>query len=100
MIQPVDRPLLTPEGADYVEIVHSNVKNLNPQIIQEEGQPADLVFYCRNCKKVIEKPERITKTLRFKCPECGQDRVSFGGRESVQNYYKLREERREAKNLL
>lgn len=99
-IKPVDRPLLTPEGADYVEIVHSHVKDIDPGKIQGEGQPADIAFYCRQCKKMIEKPERVAKTLRFKCPECGTERVSFGGRDSIQNYYRLKEERKEAKSLL
>ena len=100
MIKLVDRPLLTPEGADYLDIIQSNVKDLDPQKTTGEGSPADITFYCRICKTIIEKPERIAKTLRFKCTGCNQSRVAFGGRQSVQNYFKLREERTEAKNLI
>lgn len=100
-IEPVDRPILTPEGADYVDIVHSHVKEIDSTIASGEGKPADITYYCRNrdCKKIIKKPQRIAKTLRFKCPECGQERVAFGGRESIQNYYRLKKDRDEAKKL-
>lgn len=101
-IEPTKRAILTPEGTDYVDIVKSEVKELDSKFITGEGQPANIVYYCRNkeCRKMIERPQRIAKTLRFKCPECGQERIAFGNQESIENYYRLKNERATSKKLM
>ncbi len=81
---------LTPADADYLKIILSDMKEIDPSYLGENGLPAEIAYYCRECKKVIEKPERIPQTLRFKCRECGGERVAFGTQNSVQSYFRLK----------
>lgn len=73
---------------NYVEIIKSEVE-VDKTFIQEDGQPAKIVYYCKNCKSAVS-PKRIGKKLTFKCATCDKD-VSFGTEESIKNYYNAKQ---------
>jgi len=77
-----------PTEKEYVDIIKSDVE-IDPKFITDEGQPAKIIYYCKACKSPV-KPERIGKTLSFKCESCGKN-VSFGTEESVHNYYNVKQ---------
>ncbi len=77
-----------PTDKEYTEIIRSDVE-VDPIFIQEDGQPAKIIYYCKECKSPVS-PKRIGKKLSFKCATCDRD-VSFGTETSVQNYYNVKQ---------
>jgi len=77
-----------PTDREYVDIINSD-SEVDKNFVSDSGQPAKIVYYCRECKKVVN-PKRIAKKLSFKCPECDKDEVSFGTENSIANYYNIK----------
>jgi len=75
-----------PVDKEYTEIIKSDVE-VDKAFVQPEGQPAKIVYYCRECKQSV-KPQRIGKKLSFKCSECDKSPIAFGTEDSIENYYK------------
>ena len=77
-----------PIDKEYTEIIKSEVET-DKAYIKDEGQPAKIVYYCKDCKKAVA-PKRLGKKLSFKCGECDKGPVAFGTEESINNYYKAK----------
>lgn len=77
-----------PTDKEYTEIIRSEV-DVDPKFVEEDGQPAKIVYYCKQCKSPVS-PKRVGKKLSFKCANCGEH-VSFGTEESVHNYYNVKQ---------
>ncbi len=77
-----------PTDKEYVDIINSD-SEVEKKYIEEEGQPAKILYYCRECKKPVS-PKRIGKKLSFKCGECDKEYVSFGTENSITNYYNIK----------
>ena len=77
-----------PVDKEYVDIIKSDVE-IDKAFIESEGQPAKIVYYCRECKKQVS-PKRIGKKLSFKCTECDKGPISFGTEESIKNFYNVK----------
>ena len=75
-----------PIDKQYVDIVRSDTK-VDKQYINETGIPAKIVYFCRDCEKMV-KPKRIGKKFEFSCTDCKGNNVSFGSEQSIMNYYK------------
>ena len=58
---------------------------------EEEVTPLKLVFFCRNCEKVVPA-KQTRKRFVFACPLCGKAEIAFGTAISVQNFYHLSED--------
>lgn len=76
--KPIDKP--------YVEIIRSDNK-VDKQYIDEAGLPAKIIYFCRDCDKIV-KPKRIGKKFEFSCADCKGNNVAFGSEQSIMNYYK------------
>ncbi len=76
-----------PTDKEYVEIIKSDVE-IDKKFLDESGQPAKIIYYCRECKKPVS-PKRIGKKLSFKCGECEKE-VSFGTESSVTSFYNIK----------
>jgi hypothetical protein len=87
-----------PVEKDYVEIIKSDVK-VDKQYVSETGIAARIVYYCRDCKKLV-RPERVGKKFKFKCTDCKGENVAFGSEQSIRNFYRLPEEKTESKPVL
>lgn len=77
-----------PTDKAYVDIINSE-SEVDKKYIEQEGQPAKILYYCRECKKPVS-PKRIGKKLSFKCGECEKEQVSFGTESSITNYYNIK----------
>ncbi|MBN2306931.1 hypothetical protein JXD20_03005 [Candidatus Peregrinibacteria bacterium] len=77
-----------PTDREYVDIIKADSK-IDPSFITETGQPAKIVYYCRECKKIVA-PKRIGKKLSFKCGECNKESISFGTENSIASYYNIK----------
>jgi hypothetical protein len=83
-----EKKLHCPTDKSYVDIIQSD-SSVDKKYIDETGQPAKIVYYCRACKKTVA-PKRIGKKLSFKCGECDNEIVAFGTENSIKNYYNIK----------
>jgi Zn finger protein HypA/HybF involved in hydrogenase expression len=58
---------------------------------ESEITPAPLVFYCKNCEKIVNATQ-TRKKFCFRCPECKKMEVAFGTKESISNHYRIKSE--------
>lgn len=49
---------------------------------------APIVFYCKDCKKVVDAVRKGNK-YEYSCPECKSDRVSFGTRQAIGDFFQI-----------
>ena len=73
---------------EYVDIIRSDV-TIERKFVDETGIPAKIVYFCKDCQKLIT-PKRIGKKLRFKCDECKGENVAFGTEKSIQSYFDVK----------
>lgn len=50
-----------------------------------------MLFYCKKCQKVILDPVKKGKKYEYSCPECKDDRVTFGTKDAIVNFYHIKE---------
>lgn len=77
-----------PTDREYVDIINSE-SEVDKKYVDDSGQPAKIIYYCRECKKPVT-PKRIGKKLSFKCGECDKEQISFGTENSIGNYYNVK----------
>ena len=51
---------------------------------------APIVFYCRDCKKVLDAPVKKGNKYEYSCPDCKSERVSFGTRQAVSDFFQAK----------
>ncbi len=56
---------------------------------QTDGPP--VLFYCKDCQWIGAEAERKGKKYDYKCPKCKSEKVSFGTRQAVIDYFHLKE---------
>jgi len=83
-----EKTVNAPTDKEYTDIINSDSEK-DPKFLTEQGQPAKITYYCRECKKLVAA-KRIEKKLSFKCEECGKNEVSFGTEESIKNFYNIK----------
>lgn len=76
------------EHRDYLEIIKSDVE-IDKKFIEGTGNPAKIIYYCKDCAKIIA-PNRIGKKLSFKCDDCKGENVAFGTEQSIYNFYDIK----------
>ncbi|MBU0706008.1 hypothetical protein KJ657_01895 [Patescibacteria group bacterium] len=77
-----------PADKEYVDIIRFNMET-GGAFTKDTGQPAKIVYYCRECKKIVT-PKRIGKKLSFRCSECDKEEVSFGTEKSITSHYNIK----------
>ncbi|GAF98346.1 unnamed protein product, partial [marine sediment metagenome] len=84
-----------PQSIDkkYIDIIRSDT-GIDKKYIKDTGMPTKILYYCRDCEKLI-KPKRIGKKFQFGCIECKGSNVAFGTVTSLANYYKIPESKLE-----
>lgn len=80
---------------EYVDIIKSDVE-VDAKFIADTGEPAKIIYYCRDCEKLV-KPKRIGKKLRFTCDECKGNNVAFGSEQSIASFYRIKNIKEEQK---
>lgn len=54
-----------------------------------EEAKTEIVFYCKTCQKLVEKPVKVGNKYVYKCPECKKDNVAFGTKESIESHFRI-----------
>lgn len=73
-------------GKDILANIESSYDEKNPI------EP--MVYFCKDCRKLVEKPRSISKknNLTFRCPECKERSVVWGTKRSIYSFFHLNEE--------
>lgn len=50
-----------------------------------------ILFYCKDCQRVVEDPIKSSQGYIYQCPICKGDRVSFGTKTSICEYFQIKE---------
>lgn len=75
------------EQAVKSDILADIKSNLDP-----EKTPEPLIFFCKDCNKIIQKPKRIPRQrFTFICPECNEKSVAWGTKKSIYNFFHITE---------
>lgn len=48
-----------------------------------------ILFYCRDCKTIVDNPERVGGKYEYRCPDCKGDRVAFGSQKSICDFFQV-----------
>lgn len=51
---------------------------------------APIVFYCRDCQKVVAEPVKKGNTYEYTCPDCKGERVAFGTRQAISDFFQTK----------
>jgi len=49
----------------------------------------EILFYCRDCKKIVEGVRKGTK-YEYTCPDCKGERVAFGTEKAICDFFSVR----------
>jgi len=60
------------------------------RIFVDNKLPADLVFYCKDCRKIVETTP-VGKKFVYTCNICKTKNVAFGTLKSIKNFYRVAE---------
>ena len=55
------------------------------------GELPSIIFFCRDCQKVIFNPQKQGAKYEYKCGVCKGTDVAFGTRKSIMDYFRLKE---------
>lgn len=65
------------------------------KIYVDNKLPIDLVFYCKDCRKIVETTP-VGRKFVYTCNICKTKNVAFGTLKSIKNFYRVKEENQEA----
>ncbi len=55
------------------------------------SEDVEILFYCKKCQRVISNPVRKGQKYEYSCPECKEDRVTFGTKKAISDFYHIKE---------
>lgn len=58
------------------------------RIFVDNKLPLDLVFYCKDCRKIVETTP-VGKKFVYTCNVCKTKNVAFGTAKSIKNFYRV-----------
>lgn len=50
-----------------------------------------ILFYCKDCQRALEHPIKHPKKYVYKCPVCKGERVSFGTKKAISEFFHIKE---------
>lgn len=56
-----------------------------------EKSELEMLFYCRDCQKVVVDPKKKGDKYVYECPICKKDRVAFGTKNAVMDFFHIKE---------
>lgn len=54
----------------------------------EEAQLTRIVFYCKDCEKIVDGV-KVGRKYVYKCPLCYTKNVAFGTEKSIRSFYHM-----------
>lgn len=58
------------------------------RIYVDNKLPAELVFYCKDCRKIVETTP-VGRKFVYTCNICKTKNVAFGTLKSIKNFYRV-----------
>lgn len=52
---------------------------------------SEILFYCRDCNKVVIDPKKKGAKYEYICPICGSDRVAFGTKKAICDFFNIKD---------
>lgn len=49
-----------------------------------------IVFYCKDCKAIVDAPIKHKSKYEYMCPTCKSERVSFGTRQAISDFFQVK----------
>lgn len=65
---------------------------------REEDAWNGVIFYCKDCEKIVKADRAFGKKYVYKCRICKTKNVAFGTEKSIMNYFHVEEEKEVTKN--
>ncbi|KKQ71842.1 MAG: hypothetical protein UT33_C0012G0050 [Candidatus Peregrinibacteria bacterium GW2011_GWC2_39_14] len=59
---------------------------------REEDNWGGIVFYCKDCEKIVQADRAFGKKYVYKCRICKTKNVAFGTEKSIATYFHIEEE--------
>lgn len=50
-----------------------------------------MLFYCRECQKVVKNPKKKGSKYEYECPVCKDGNVVFGTKEAICDFFHIKE---------
>ena len=50
----------------------------------------EILFYCRDCDKVVLNPKKKGDKYEYTCPLCSGDRVAFGTKHAICDFFNIK----------
>lgn len=51
----------------------------------------EILFYCRDCDKVVLNPKKNGDKYEYICPVCSGDRVAFGTKHAICDFFNIKD---------
>lgn len=58
---------------------------------EKKSEIPGILFFCRECQKLVKEPKKVANKYVYKCPVCSSDNVAFGTRSSICSYFHLKD---------
>ena len=59
-----------------------------------------ILFYCKDCQRVVLNPKKHPKKYEYSCIACGKNRVSFGTKQAICDFFQIKDAMLEKSNKL
>ena len=64
---------------------------------REEENWDGIIFYCKDCEKIVEVERASHRKYVYKCSICKTKNVAFGTEKSIATYFHIEEEKKKLK---
>lgn len=69
------------------------IASVPEHVVPENWQDSAVIFFCRECNKVVPVDKIGKKKISFKCKQCGKKDIAFGTERSISNFFHLDEKK-------
>lgn len=52
---------------------------------------SEILFYCRECNKVVVDPKKKGAKYEYICPICNGERVAFGTKKAICDFFNIKD---------
>lgn len=56
-----------------------------------ENQEHPILFFCKDCQKVVVDPKKRSNKYAYNCPVCKSPKISFGSKQSICDFFHIKE---------
>lgn len=57
----------------------------------ETASEPTILFYCRDCQRVVLDPKKKSDQYLYQCPHCKSDRVAFGTKQAICEFFHIKD---------